>query len=50
MKYLSGLASTVLGVLSISVPMLGGPLILIGYYIMAFGDADETSCASEDAT
>ena len=50
MKYLSGLASMVLGVLTMSAPMLGVPLMVLGYYIMAFGDADETSSVGEDAS
>ena len=48
MKYMSGLASMVLGVLSISVPMLGVPLMVIGYHIMAFGDAEEAGSPGED--
>lgn len=47
MKYLSGLASMVLGILTISAPILGVPLMVLGYYIMAFGDADETGSAGE---
>ncbi len=49
MKYMSGLASMVVGVLSISVPMLGVPLMFIGYYIMAFGDDGDAGSAGEDA-
>lgn len=43
MKYLSGLASMALGVLTIWAPILGVPLMALGYYIMAFGDSEETS-------
>lgn len=49
MKYFSGLASMVLGVLSISVPMLSGPMVVLGYYVMAFGDAEEAGDSGEDA-
>ena len=49
MKYLSGFASMVLGVLSISMPLLGVPLMVLGYYIMSFGDQDEAPSAGEDA-
>ncbi len=37
----------VLGILTISAPMLGVPLIALGYYIMAFGAEDETGSAGE---
>lgn len=47
MKYMSGLASTVLGVLTVYLPMLGVPLMVLAYYVAAFGDADETSSTSE---
>ncbi len=37
----------VLGVLTISAPILGVPLMVLGYYIMAFGDADEAGSMGE---
>ena len=37
----------VLGVLTLSAPMLGVPLMIMGYYIMSFGDPDETGPAGE---
>ncbi len=36
-----------LGVLTLSAPMLGVPLIALGYYIMAFGDEEETGFPGE---
>ncbi len=47
MKYMSGLASMVLGILTISAPILGVPLMVLGYYIMSFGDAEEAGSNGE---